>query len=454
MRVDSGALGKTIRLNVLGSYAVKGLSILVGLATVPAYMWYFESSAVLGTWYTIQTMLQWMLMFDLGIGNGLRNELAAALVGGDDAAVSGCVSSSYRLMGAVCILLVIAVSLVGAYVPWNTVLNIDRGLVSAHSLSVCMTVVGVGVVVQMFLQLVNGVLYALQLSSVVNALGLVSNALILAFVLVAPNAGDEANLLMLGFANVACMLLPPAVTTVVVFRRNLLGVKVCWRYFEWAHARHTLTTGIVILVLQVAWMIVASTHSLLISLFRSPTEVVEYQIYYKAYYTLGSIAAIALVPIWSAVTAAAAQERYEWVVSTYKRCLFLALAVGAVCLVTAPFVQLGFNLWLGSDSIPVNSSYVLVMSLFSVAFVLQNVNASIGNGLSYFKVQLLLMGLAATLMVPLSYVLCIITNSWIGVIAAAVLAILPFQIVEPMACIRHLRKLERDKAKNCGKGRL
>lgn len=425
--------------------------MLVGLAAVPAYMRYFESSAILGTWYTIQTMLQWVLMFDLGIGNGLRNELVAALVGGDDTAVSGYVSSSYRLMGAVCILLAIVVSLLGVLVPWNTVLNIDGGLVSAHSLSACMTVVGVGVVAQMFLQLVNGVLYALQLSSVVNALGLVSNTLILAFVLVAPSAGDEANLLMLGIANVACMLLPPAAATAVVFRRKLLGVKVRWRSFEWEYAKRTLSTGLVILVLQVAWMVVASTHSLLISLFRSPAEVVEYQIYYKVYYTLGSIAAIALVPIWSAVTAAAAQRRYEWVVSTYKRCLLLALAVGAVCLATAPFVQIGFDLWLGSDSIPVNPSYVLTMSLFSVAFVLQNVNASIGNGLSYFKVQLLLMGLAAVAMVPLSCTLCNVTGSWIGVIIATIVAIMPFQIVEPVACIRHLRKLESANGEITGK---
>ena len=94
------------------------------------------------------------------------------------------------------------------------------------------------------------------------------------------------------------------------------------------------------------------------------------------------------------------------------------------------------------------------MSLFSVAFVLQNVNASIGNGLSYFKVQLLLMGLAAALMVPFSYALCNIMGSWTGVIAATVFAILPFQIVEPIACIRHLRKLERDNVGKIGKDRL
>ena len=453
MQIGVTNLDKTIKLNALGSYAVKGLSMLVGLAAVPAYMRYFDNSTVLGTWYTIQTMLQWVLMFDLGIGNGLRNELVVALVKKDGKAISRYISSSYRLMGAMCLLLVIVVLLLAVLVPWNVVLNIGRELVSARMLSACMAIVGAGVVLQLFLQLVNGILYALQLSSVVNVLGLISNALILAFISIVPGSSDEMNLIMLSFANVVCMVLPVAAATVVVFQKEMLGVKVNWRIFDWVCAKRTLSTGLVILMLQVAWMVVASTHSLLISLFRSPSEVVEYQIYYKVYYTLGSIAAIALVPIWSAVTMAAAQKRYRWIISIYRKCLLLALGVGVVCAVSAPFVQIGFDLWLGDNSIPVNLWYVMVMSLFSVVFVLQNVNASIGNGLSYFKVQLLLMGIAAVLMIPLSWVLCNGLGSWIGVVLAMVLAILPFQIVEPIACIGYLRKLERDNYTSIGKDR-
>lgn len=444
MQIASVNLDKTVKLNALGSYAIKGMSMLVGLAAVPAYMCYFESNAVLGAWYTIQTMLQWVLMFDLGIGNGLRNELVVALVKKDNKAISRYVSSSYRLMGIICLLLVIVVLLLAVLVPWSVVLNIGQELVSVRMLSVCMAIVGVGVVFQLFLQLVNGILYALQLSSVVNILGLISNALILAFISIAPSSSDEINLIMLSFANVACMILPVAATTVIVFQREMLGVKVNWCIFDWVCAKRTLSTGLVILALQVAWMVVASTHSLLISLFRSPSEVVEYQIYYKVYYTLGSVAAIVLVPIWSAVTMAAAQKRYRWIISMYRKCLLLALGVGVVCAVSAPFVQIGFDLWLGGNSILVNPWYVMVMSLFSVVFILQNVNASIGNGLSYFKVQLLLMGIAAVLMVPLSWILCNGLGSWIGVVLAMVLAILPFQIVEPIACAGYLRKLERD----------
>lgn len=438
----SKGLDRIVRLNAIGAYGIKGLSMLVGLAAVPAYMRYFESGAVLGTWYTIQTLLQWVLMFDLGVGNGLRNKLVSALVSDSGREVSGYVSSSYRLMAFVCLGLVAVVAFLGVFVPWNTVLNIDVGLVNAEALSICMTVVGIGVVLQLFLQLINGILYALQLSFVVNALSLASNSLILAFILVMPGGGDEMNLIMLGFVNVVCMVMPPAAATAVVFGRRLLGFSIDWRSFEWSFAKSTLSAGLVILFLQVVWMIVASTHSLLISLFRDPSEVVEYQIYYKIYYTLGSLAAISLVPIWSAVTLAQAQGRYGWVIWTYRKCLLLSVVVGLVCLVVAPFIQIGFDLWLGDRSVQANSLYILVMSAFAVTFVLQNVNASIGNGLSYFRVQVALMGLAAVLMVPLSAVFCAALGSWIGVVIAMVVAITPFQIVEPLVCIRHLRRLE------------
>ncbi len=53
-------------------------------------------------------------------------------------------------------------------------------------------------------------------------------------------------------------------------------------------------------------------------------------------------------------------------------------------------------------SIRVDGLCTFSMSALAVTLVLQNVNASIGNGLSFFRVQVILMGLAAVLMIPLS----------------------------------------------------
>lgn len=425
---------------------VKGASVVVGLLAVPAYMRYFDDPAALGTWYTMQTCLQWVLMFDLGVGNGLRNRLVGLLVEGDGDKVSLAVSSAYRLLGVVCLALGAVVAVVGAAVPWNAAFNVPNEVLSPDSLRASMVIVLCGVVLQLFLQLINGILYALQLSSVVNALSLASNTLILVFISVAPVRGDDQCLVFLATVNVVSMALPLLVASAVVFGRGLLGCSVNFRKFSWTLARESLSTGLVILFLQLAWAVVATTHSLLISLFRDPSEVVEFQVYYKVYYTLGSLAAIALVPVWSAVTMAQAQGRFRWIEMAYRKCLLLSVAVALVCLATAPFVQAGFDIWLGDESIAVDMRYVAVMSAFSVVFVLQNVNSSIGNGLSFFRIQVVCMGIGAAAMVPLAYLLCGITESWIGVVVATIVAIAPFQLIEPVACMRYIKKREERQA--------
>ena len=74
---------KIIYKNVLGALLVKGGALIVNLFTLPAYIKYFNQNEVLGVWYTVLSLLNWILTFDLGIGNGLRNHLTEALANGN-----------------------------------------------------------------------------------------------------------------------------------------------------------------------------------------------------------------------------------------------------------------------------------------------------------------------------------------------------------------------------------
>ena len=74
---------RSLIYNIVGTFAVKGGTMLLSLISMPLYLNYFENNILLGVWFTMHTVLSWILVFDLGIGNGLRNHLTTALARND-----------------------------------------------------------------------------------------------------------------------------------------------------------------------------------------------------------------------------------------------------------------------------------------------------------------------------------------------------------------------------------
>ena len=81
--------------NVSKSLVVKIVSMFVALFTTPAYISYFNSNTIVGFWFTILSMLTWILNCDMGIGNGLRDQLVYAIYEKDWNKVRNLISSSY-----------------------------------------------------------------------------------------------------------------------------------------------------------------------------------------------------------------------------------------------------------------------------------------------------------------------------------------------------------------------
>lgn len=74
-----GSNSKIFAINSIASVGVKIGAIFVALFTTPAYIRYFDNNEILGAWFTILSILNWILYCDMGIGNGLRNSLVYAI---------------------------------------------------------------------------------------------------------------------------------------------------------------------------------------------------------------------------------------------------------------------------------------------------------------------------------------------------------------------------------------
>lgn len=433
---------RNVLANMIGAFAVKGGSLVISVILLPMYLGFFKDQAILGVWYTLLSVLNWTVLFDLGLGQGLRNHLPKALAANDLRLAKQYISTTYLLMTCLAALAGVLGWLLLRRLDLHAVFNIDPAVIGHSVLRRSVGIVFAGIMLQLILKISASILYAIQKSAAVNALALFTNASILAALCVCPSKDASGNLLRMAWIHVTAANLPYLVCTIVLFTAGRLrGAAPCLKAFSPPYIRESFQTGLSLMWLQIVFMVVSSANEFLISALTSPQCVFEYQAYHKVFKTAAMVVSLALTPIWSAVTKAQIERDYQWIKRIYL--LFLGIAAlcfaGELCLI--PALQWGMDRWLGEGTIDVNLSYALIFALSSWVFVLHSINTSIGNGLSRFKLQLLWMTFAALLFIPLAFLFVRWCGGWIGVVLAGFTAMLPYEILAPIFTIRHLNQL-------------
>ena len=153
---------RRLAVNVLGNYAVKGLAMIMSLLIMPAYMKYFKSKAVLGMWFTIIQLLDWIMIFDFGIGGGLRNKIVEPLKNNDKQRVTELISAAFISVGVIVLALIIIQVFFVDCINWYVVLGIDSDEINREVLNSMVHILVVGVCVRFFTVLVSHILYAIQ----------------------------------------------------------------------------------------------------------------------------------------------------------------------------------------------------------------------------------------------------------------------------------------------------
>ena len=79
---DISEFSQSVHKNTIWNILLRGIGILLGLVMLRINILYLGASFY-GLWVTIASISQWANIGDLGIGNGLRNELTKAIANGD-----------------------------------------------------------------------------------------------------------------------------------------------------------------------------------------------------------------------------------------------------------------------------------------------------------------------------------------------------------------------------------
>ena len=424
--------------NTLLATVIKGGSLFVALFTTPAYMHYFGNDEVLGVWFTLLSVLAWILNCDMGIGNGLRNHLVYAINEKDWDKAKKYISSAYLFLSTIGIAILLVVLIAGNFVSWNKIFNISTSLVSADGMTKVVQILLASIILQFVLRLVTSILYALQNAFVPGLLNLSTTVIMLGFVLIANATSKNNSLISMAYVYLVAVNLPLVMATLWVFVYKIPEARPSIAFFRKDYAISVLKVGTVFLWLQLIAMVVDNTNNYLIALFVGNSEVVEYQIYYKIFSLPMTMVMLLTTSLWSTITKAKAENDRKWIRASYDKYMKIAGLLGIAEFAIIIPLQWVFNLWLGDKAIPVDYGIAAIFALSGTIMSLRTILASYSNGLCELKVQTIYMTIGAIIYIPLSYLFSRISGSYISIVIANIISMLPYCTAQMLWCKRNL----------------
>lgn len=436
----------TVISNTFFAFLIRGISLFISLFTTPAFIRYFDDNAVLGVWYTILSVLMWVLNFDLGLGNGIRNRLVKDLAQKDFKSAKTTISSGMfacliisAVLSLIGIVLLLSINLVELY-------NIDANVITNETLLFATIVVFLSIIIRFFLTTVSSIFYALQKSSINNFLALCVSVLQLAFVLIFDFGNPSKNLIALSIGYLVLSNLPVVVAGIIVFATKLKECKPNIKYVKSDRMKAVMNIGVVFFLCQILYMLLINTNEFIVTSLYGPQFTTEYSFYYRLVSLISTVITLATTPIWSMVTKVSEEKNYDWLWKLYSKLKLIGWGAVLIQFLFIPFMQFVMNIWLGANAIQINYLTAFFFALFGGAFVYSSMLSCVVCGMARMKLQMIFYGIAVILKFALVYFISAQGYDWNIVVLINAVVLIPYCIAQQIDLNRHIkRKMEENK---------
>ncbi len=421
---------KIVINNVVGAFVVKGASLIISIFTAPAFIHYFNNNEVLGVWFTMLSILTWFLNFDLGIGNGIRNQLTKDIVRNDRQSIETTLSSGFFSILFVTVVLLIVGSIGVSTVNLNKLFNVSSEVISSRTLFVSTIAVFVSIMLRFMLTYVSSVFYALQKSAINNFLAFIVALLQLIFVLVFHFDNVEDALINLSIAYLLISNLPVIIAGIIIFHKRFKDCHICIGFVKRDRVDNIMGIGGVFFACQILYMLIMNTNEFFITKLYGAVNTTEYSFYYKVTSIVAMLVSLAMSPIWSIVTKALEEKNFQWLSKLYSKIKVAALCVVFLQFIIIPILQPVFDIWLGKNFISVNLVTAIAFSCFGSVFAVSTMLSAIVCGLARMKVQFISYLIGAILKLALILFLHSHCSNWNLIVWSNVLVLFPYIVVQ------------------------
>jgi O-antigen/teichoic acid export membrane protein len=374
-----------------------------------------------GIWLTISSILTWFVLFDIGMGNGLRNNFTKTLALGEDDQAQAFVSTAYFTVAIIGILLVLAMWLLNFVIDWTVVFNTQEE--KAELLSRLMPILFGFFGLQLVAKLIVSIYLADQQYSVQNKVEFFGQIGALASIWLLLQA-DDRSLVLFGSIYMALPVIIMMILNLIAFNGRYKEYRPKLSLYKKQYLQEITVLGFRFFILQIGALVMFSTDNLIITQLFGPDEVVPYNIAFKYFSVMTIGYGILLAPFWSAFTEAYANKDMLWIrksVSTIQR-IWLLVPLGLLIMILAS--DWFYKLWL-AGSVRIELGLTLSMALYAALITYNMLYVTFINGVGKIHIQVLVSVIVMIFNIPISvYLAEYIGIGSTGVILGTVICIL------------------------------
>lgn len=389
-----------MRKNTIIMMGIKGLSIFLSLITA-SVMLRHVNRVDYGVLLTLTSIVNWVSMMDIGIGNGLRNKLPEYLANKNYNKAKTIISSCYFVLLLYISILITIFIITSPFLNWLDILNAPQS--NGDEIRKLANVVFIAFCLNFLFGLINSILFACQMPALQSFFSFLGQLLSFTALLIQVYVFKINSVFQIGSIN---CLIPPLVLlvgSIYIFLVKLKRISPSYKFLDIKSVGNILSLGIKFFILQIITIVLFQANSIIITKAVGPEAVVEYNLAFKYISVLVIAFNIIITPIWSATTDAYVKKDFTWIKKTIaytRKICFATIIMGIIMVILSPFV---YNIWLGKETIHINYLTTFLVLVYLSFEMLYKVYGTIINGIGKVYAQIIITGIIAICYLPIAY---------------------------------------------------
>lgn len=428
--------GEILKKHLSLGFVYKIIGMVLGYISIPLFLKYLGEKDY-GLWMVIFSTISWIFMFDLGIGNGLKNKLTHCLVEKNYSDAKRYITTGYIILSFIAISILILGYTGIILFSIKDLLSLD-GYSEIYLKKLILTVFTITIL--NFIVGLYNVLYAAEHNSTIaNFSNLIFQSLFIIVLLILKKIGI-VSLLKIAFIYPGLNLILGIIFTIRYFNKNKDLIPQL-QYFDKTKIKSIGGSGLEFFIIQISMLIILTTDNIIITKLLGVEAVTPYNLISKLFQMFLVFSGIILGPLWTLFLDAYLKKDKKWILNVLKKLniLYIILILAVILAINiTPFIA---KLWLGKV-IEFPKYLIVFWGLFVLIRIYGDIYMYFVNGLGKIRLQMILYFIGAIMNIPLSIFFVKNLNlGSSGVILATCISMLPLSIAIPIQVYKILKKI-------------